>query len=109
MASIDSVTLEVADPAASLDFYATAFGLGRELQLRASDAPTSGFRGFTLSLTVSQPGNAVALLDAALAAGAASLKPAAKSLWGFGGVVQAPDGTIWKVASAKKKDSAPAT
>ena len=109
MACIDSVTLEVADTTDAQRFYTTAFGLGPELQLRTSDAPTSGFRGFTLSLTVSQPGNAVALLDAALAAGAASLKPAAKSLWGFGGVVQAPDGTIWKVASAKKKDSAPAT
>jgi catechol 2,3-dioxygenase-like lactoylglutathione lyase family enzyme len=108
MARIDSITLEVADPAAARDFYTTAFGLGPELQLRASDAPTSGFRGFTLSLTVSQPANARAFLDAALAAGAKPLKPAAKSLWGFGGVVEAPDGTIWKVATSKKKDTAPA-
>jgi catechol 2,3-dioxygenase-like lactoylglutathione lyase family enzyme len=109
MASITSVTLEVADTAAAQDFYTTAFGLGPELQLRASDAPTAGFRGFTLSLTVSQPATAAALLDAALDAGATSLKPAAKSLWGFGGVVQAPDGTIWKVATSKKKDTGPAT
>ena len=107
MARIDSVTLEVADPTS--DFYNAAFGLGPEVQLSASDEPTSGFRGFTLSLTVAQPANAIALLDAALAAGATSLKPAAKSLWGFGGVVQAPDGTIWKVATSKKKDSGPAT
>jgi uncharacterized glyoxalase superfamily protein PhnB len=109
MARIDSITLEVADTTAARDFYTTAFGLGPELRLRESEAPTSGFRGFTLSLTVSQPGNAVALLDAALAAGAKSLKPAAKSLWGFGGVVQAPDGAIWKVATSKKKDTGPAT
>jgi hypothetical protein len=109
MASIDSVTLEVADPSAARDFYTTAFGLGPELQLQASETPTSGFRGFTLSLIVSQPGNAGALIDAALAAGATSLKPAAKSLWGFGGVVQAPDGAIWKVATSKKKDTGPAT
>src|SRR4051812_6133432 len=109
MASIDSVTLEVADPSAARDFYTTAFALGPELQLQASNAPTSGFRGFTLSLTVSQPATARALVDAALAAGATSLKPAAKSLWGFGGVVQAPDGTIWKVATSNKKDSGPAT
>jgi catechol 2,3-dioxygenase-like lactoylglutathione lyase family enzyme len=108
MPSIDSVTLEVADTAATQHFYTTAFGLGSELRLRASDAPTSGFRGFTLSLTVSQPANASALIDAALAAGATSLKPAAKSLWGFGGVVQAPDGVIWKVATSNKKDSGPA-
>jgi catechol 2,3-dioxygenase-like lactoylglutathione lyase family enzyme len=109
MTSIDSITLEVADVAAARDFYATAFGLGPELRLRASEAPTTGFRGFTLSLTVSQPANASALIDAALAAGATALKPASKSLWGFGGVVQAPDGTIWKVATSKKKDSGPAT
>jgi uncharacterized glyoxalase superfamily protein PhnB len=108
MASIASVTIEVADTTAARDFYTTAFGLGSELGLRASEAPTSGFRAFTLSLTVSQPANARALIDAALAAGATSLKPAAKSLWGFGGVVQAPDGTIWKVATSKKKDTGPA-
>lgn len=39
------------------------------------------------------------------AAGATALKPAAKSLWGYGGVVQAPDGTIWTVASSSKKDT----
>jgi hypothetical protein len=109
MASIASVTLEVADPGAAEDFYATAFGLGPELRLRSAAEPTSGFRGFTLSLTVAQPADAIALIDAAVAAGATTIKPAAKSLWGFGGVVQAPDGTLWKVASAKKKDSGPAT
>jgi uncharacterized glyoxalase superfamily protein PhnB len=109
MASIESITLDVADPAAAADFYTTAFGLGDKVRLRASDAPATGFRGFTLSLTVSQPATAGALLDAALAAGATSLKPAAKSLWGFGGVVQAPDGTIWKVATSAKKDTGPAT
>ncbi len=109
MPSIDSITLEVADTAAAEHFYSTAFGLGSELRFRAADAPTTGFRGFTLSLTVAQPADASALLDAALAAGATSLKPAAKSLWGFGGVVQAPDGAIWKVATSKKKNSGPAT
>jgi uncharacterized glyoxalase superfamily protein PhnB len=109
MASIDFITLEVADPAAAQSFYSTAFGLGPELRFRASDTATSGFRGFTLSLTVSQPANVSLLIDAAVAAGATTLKPAAKSFWGFGGVVQAPDGTIWKVASSSKKNSGPAT
>lgn len=107
MTSIDYLTLEVADPDAAETFYRTAFALEKQLRFRASDTPTAGFRGFHISLTVSQPGNASALLDAALAAGATSLKPAAKSLWGFGGVVQAPDGAIWKVATSTKKDSAP--
>ena len=99
----------MADPTAAQHFYATAFGLGPELRLRASQAATTGFRGFTLSLTVSQPATVSALIAAALDAGATTLKPAAKSLWGYGGVVQAPDGTIWKVATSKKKDSGPAT
>ena len=109
MASIESVTLEVADPAAAEDFYRTAFGLTTQVNLRASEAPSTGFRGYTLSLTVPQPANASALIDAALGAGASTLKPAAKSFWGFGGVVQAPDGAIWKIATSEKKDSRPAS
>jgi predicted lactoylglutathione lyase len=109
MTSIESLILEVADPTAAERFYTTAFGLGTRLGLRASEAPTTGFRGFTLSLTVAQPANAKAFIDAALDAGATALKPAAKSFWGYGGVVQAPDGTIWKIATSAKKDSGPAT
>jgi predicted lactoylglutathione lyase len=109
MTSIDTITLEVADPAAAERFYTDAFGLGSRLRLRASQEPATGFRGFTLSLTVSQPANANALINAALDAGATTLKPAAKSMWGYGGVVQAPDGTIWKVATSAKKDTGPAT
>jgi catechol 2,3-dioxygenase-like lactoylglutathione lyase family enzyme len=109
MASIESITLEVADAAGARRFYATAFGLGPEVRLVTSDMPSSGFRGFTLSLTVSQPADAIALLDAAVAAGATVLKPASKSFWGFGGVVRAPDGTIWKVATSNKRNSGPAT
>ncbi|MCX5106421.1 glyoxalase [Streptomyces sp. NBC_00439] len=109
MASIETVTLEVADPAAAERFYATAFGLDTQIRLRASEAPNTGFRGFTLALTVSRPATVDSLIDTALDAGATSLKPAAKSLWGYGGVVQAPDGTIWKVATSAKKDTGPAT
>lgn len=105
MTFIDSVVLEVTDTAAAEQFYANAFGLSDRLHFRATAEPTSGFRGFTLSLLVSQPGDASILLDGAIAAGAAVLKPATKSLWGFGGSVQAPDGTIWKVATSAKKDS----
>lgn len=109
MASIASVTLDVADPSAADRFYTTAFGLDTQIRLRASEAPTTGFRGFTLALTVSQPATVNNLIDAALDAGATPLKPAAKSFWGYGGVVQAPDGTIWKVATSAKKDTGPDT
>lgn len=108
MTSIQAVTLEVADPTAADRFY-TAFGLGSQVRLRASNAPTTGFRGFALALTVSRPADVDGFIDAALDAGATPLKPAAKSFWGYGGVVQAPDGTIWKVATSAKKDSGPAT
>lgn len=109
MASIEFITLDVADLAAADSFYTTAFGLDTQIRLRASEAPTSGFRGFTLALTVSQPATVNSLIGSALDAGATVLKPAAKSLWGYGGVVQAPDGTVWKVATSAKKDTGPAT
>lgn len=109
MTIIDNITLEVADPSAAATFYDTAFGLGSQVRLRASDAPTEGFRGFTMSLVVSQPANVDALMDAAIDAGATTLKPAAKSFWGYGSALQAPDGTIWTIASSSKKDSGPAT
>jgi len=109
MTSINHITLEAADPTSAATFYDTAFGLGAQVRVRASGAPSEGFRGFTMSLVVSQPANVNALVDAALSAGATALKPAAKSFWGYGGVVQAPDGSIWKIASSSKKDSGPAT
>ncbi|MEV6975162.1 glyoxalase [Kitasatospora sp. NPDC093806] len=106
--AITSVTLEVADLDAATRFY-TAFGLHTHLHLRTSDTHTTGFHGFTLALTVSSPANVDHFLTAALTAGATVLKPAAKSLWGYSGVVQAPDGTIWKIATSAKKDTGPAT
>ncbi|MEV6249595.1 glyoxalase [Streptomyces sp. NPDC051742] len=108
MNAIASVTLEVADLPAADRFY-TASGLGAHVRLRASDAPSTGFRGFTLSLTVSQPADVRQITEAAVAAGATVLKPASKSFWGYGGVFRAPDGTIWKVATSAKKDTGPAT
>ena len=109
MTSIESVTLEVPDPTAATAFYTAAFGLGAQVRVRASEAPTAGFRGFTMSLIVSQPSTVSSLIDTALAAGATTLKPVQKSLWGYGGVVQAPDGAIWKVATSARKDTGPAS
>ena len=109
MTSIESLTLEVPDPKAANAFYAAAFGLDDQVALRASDAPTGGFRGFTLSLVVSQPATVDGLIGAALDAGATPLKPAKKGFWGYGGVIQAPDETIWKVATSSKKDIGSAT
>ena len=98
---IEYVTIEADDPAAADVFYDKAFGLGGTVAVRASHAPTSGFRGFALSLVVSQPST--------VDSGATTLKPVKKSFWGYGGTVQAPDGTIWKIATSSKKDTGPAT
>jgi len=109
MISIESILLGADDPEAAERFYAAAFGLGTRVRVQRSSAPTTGFRGFHVSLTVSQPANAHLLFDSALSAGATTLKPVAKSLWGVGGVLQAPDGAIWKVATSEKKDTGPAS
>ncbi|GLW90255.1 glyoxalase [Actinokineospora globicatena] len=106
MTSLDSITIEVADPAAAEHFYAT---FGVDVRIRASQEPTTGFRGFTLSLIAAQPADVNALVDAAVGVGATVIKPVTKSMWGYGGVVRAPDGTIWKVATSAKKDTGPAS
>jgi hypothetical protein len=109
MAGIRSLVLEVEDTAAAEAFYKEAFELGDVVSVRESREPSSGFRGFTISLVVSQPSTVDALVRSALEAGATELKPVSKSFWGYAGVVQAPDGTIWKVATSSKKDTGPAT
>ncbi|MCR1781028.1 glyoxalase [Nocardioides carbamazepini] len=109
MNSIDTLTLEVADPAAARDFYARAFGPDLPLDFRADPAPSDGFRGFHISLTMAQPADVDGLVATALDAGATTIKPVTKSLWGYGGVLRAPDGAIWKVVSSSKKNTRPAS
>jgi predicted lactoylglutathione lyase len=109
MAAIEHLTLEVEDTAAAEAFYKSAFELGDTVRVRESRDATSGFRGCTISLVVSQPGSVDLLVESALAAGATSLKPVKKSFWGYGGSIQAPDGTVWKVATSSKKNTGPAT
>jgi uncharacterized glyoxalase superfamily protein PhnB len=104
---IDSISLEVDDVSTARNFYA-ALNLGDRLRVRRSNTGSSGFRGFTLSLTVSQPSTVDSLVETAVRAGATTIKPVAKSFWGYGGVVQAPDGAIWKIATSNKKDTGPA-
>jgi uncharacterized glyoxalase superfamily protein PhnB len=107
--AIASVTLEATDPQGAAAFYRDAFALDGQVRTRAGQSPTSGFRGFTMSLVVAQPANVAALFDAAVAAGARVVKPVQKSLWGVGGVVQAPDGALWNIATSAKKDTGPAS
>jgi predicted lactoylglutathione lyase len=104
--TISSLVLDVDDVAAAEAFYA-ALGVTDRVRVRASEAPSSGFRGYTLSLVVSQPANVDTYVRVAADAGATVVKPAQKSFWGYGAVVQAPDGAIWKFASSSKKNAGP--
>ena len=107
--AITSLTLDVSDPAASESFYEAAFGLGSQVGARAAETPSQGFRGFTISLVVSQPSTVDALFETAVASGAKTLKPIQKGMWGYGAVVEDADGVVWKLASSAKKDTQPAT
>lgn len=103
--TIDSLSLGVTDPGDAKAFYDKAFGLGDRLRLHHSDEPTTGFRGFVLSLVVAEPAVVDSFIDPALDAGAELLKPARRSFWGYGGVLRTPDGAIWKIASSSKKNT----
>lgn len=108
MSKLNAIIVEAADPAAAERFYVNAFGLDdTRVRVRGADGRSTGFRGFTVSLIASQPANVDALIKSALDAGATTLKPAEKTMWGYGAVVQAPDGAIWKVATSSKKDIGP--
>ncbi len=104
MQTIDSLTLDVTEPAAAQGFYAQAFALGSKVRARAARTPSTGFRGFSISLIVGQPSSVDSLYETAVAAGATSVKPATKGMWGYGAVVQDPDGVVWKLATSSKKE-----
>ncbi|WP_067707428.1 glyoxalase [Nocardia yamanashiensis] len=104
-----TVSLDAADPAAVTAAYEAAFGLGGTLNFRPAQAPSDGFRGFMMSLVVDQPGTVENLVGSALQNGFSVLKPGKKNFWGYGAVIQGPDGTIWKVTTSQKKDSGPSS
>ena len=130
---LDEVALGVPDVPAARRFYTAAFssdaaglgdhvgidlhGAGRlslhdvaALAAGAGAGPaTSGFRGYVMSYVVDQPSEVEAVLAAAVAGGATVLKPAKKALFaGFTAVFRAPDGAVWKLAAATRKDTGPA-
>jgi uncharacterized glyoxalase superfamily protein PhnB len=109
MTAIHHLTFDVADTAAADAYYAAAFGVGERIRVREGQPPTTGFRGFAVSLVVAQPSTVDSLTGTALDGGATALKPAAKSFWGYGGVLCDPYGVIWKIATSAKKDTSPAS
>lgn len=108
MATVESVVLEASETADTVRFT-EALGMSERVDARGADEPSSGFRGFALSLVVSQPSTVDSLVATALDSGATMAQPVKRSLWGYGGVVQAPDGTLWKIATSSKKESGPPT
>lgn len=107
MAAITKVVLQADDTEAAAVFY-KSLGVSEYVEIRPVTEQSSGFRGYTLSIICSQPANVDAFMVAAAEAGATTLKSAEKSFWGYGGVVQAPDGALWTVAASSKKNTAPA-
>lgn len=131
--ALDVITLGVPEVHAAHEFYTSVFSptaadhgqygnldmhgtgqvalYGTEALAADADAEpeTSGFRGYVLNCTVNQPSEVEALLDAAARSGAKVLKPPKKMLFaGFSAVFQAPDGAVWKVAAATRKNTGPA-
>ncbi|MDQ2661952.1 MAG: glyoxalase [Actinomycetota bacterium] len=106
MASIEHITIETTESTFG-GFYAEALGINTRVRAQVSQAPTDGFRGFILGLVVAQPATVDTFIASALDAGATSLKPPTKSMWGYGGAVHAPDGTVVTFASSSKKNTGP--
>ncbi|MFE5858508.1 VOC family protein [Streptomyces sp. NPDC056500] len=95
---------------AELDLHGTGHLAVRQFDDLATevgaDPVTEGFRGYVLSSIVSQPSEVKALLEAATSNGATVVKPAKKQFFGeFTAVYRAPDGAVWKLAAAAKKDT----
>lgn len=128
--TLDMITIGVPRVEAARAFYTAAFSttatdddhtvrldLHRtgELALRPIDAPaadsaakpaTPSFPGYLLSSIVEQPAEVETLLEAATTHGATVIKPPKKQFFGdFSAVYQAPDGSVWKVAAARKKNT----
>jgi len=107
MVTIENVTVEVDDVDAGEAFYG-ALGLATLVRPAPTTASLEGFRGFVLGLVAAQPADVDLLLAEAVAAGGTPLKEPARSLWGYGGSLRAPDGTVVSLASSSRKSSGPA-
>lgn len=103
MTTITQLLLECDDPETADRFYSEALGLGDRIRTRGTEEPGTGFRGATVSLVVPDPGVVDGFMAAGTAAGARAVKPATKNLFGYGGTLLAPDGTVVTLATSSKK------
>lgn len=122
---ISIITLGVSDMERAIDFYRDGLGLpeyvfeggnitffaleGSWLALYPWDELAEdigvepgeklGFGGFTLAHNVGSKEEVDVLLDQAVAAGAALVKPAQEAFWGgYSGYFRDPDGHCWEIA-----------
>ncbi|WP_017543168.1 VOC family protein [Nocardiopsis prasina] len=116
--SLDTVTVEASRAEDARAFHASVFtpgapadspvvdlnGTGR-LSFEGTDSIATGFRGCVLSVIVERPAEVQALVETAAAHGAEVVKPPRKELFGeYTAVFRTPDGTLWKLAAATKKN-----
>lgn len=108
MTTIEQIQIRADDTEQAMTFYSSVFGEDFPVVAIPGGVRPGGFDGFALSALTAQPGDVDLVIAHAANSGAKVLKPAKKSLWGYGGTLSAPDGTIIHVASETKKDSSPA-
>lgn len=121
--TISMITLAVRDLATAIRFYEHGLGFprmesppevafftlsgswlglyGRESLAEDAGVPVegNGFEGFTLAHNVDSEQEVDAVIDQALAAGAALVKKPQKVFWGgYSGYFRDPDGHLWEVA-----------
>jgi catechol 2,3-dioxygenase-like lactoylglutathione lyase family enzyme len=125
---IDIITLGVTDLDQALEFYEHGFGarvrpepqaaaitLGpnssrvylrpwEEVALDAGvESVSSGFRGFTLSYILESADAVDAVLARVQRHGGRISKPPKSAFWGYSAYVTDPSGSLWKIASAKRR------
>ncbi|WP_308798955.1 VOC family protein [Agromyces silvae] len=96
--------------AVALDLHGTARVRLASSSALAAEAgvpvTTVGFRGYVLTYILGRPAEVRTVMELAASAGAATVKPARKALFGsFSGALRAPDGSIWKLASSTNADT----
>jgi uncharacterized protein len=90
------LSFSLGDGSSSLAMYE------REAAAQDAGVPAegSGFRGVSLHCVVSSNDEVDELMNNAVAAGGAVVKPAAAARGGYGGYFSDPDGHLWKVVAA---------
>lgn len=122
--TLELIQLSTAKPEKARSFYTRVFGLTNgesdttldlhgagALAINTSSPKEHSSRGLiVVNYIVAQPREVTRIIDAASSAGAEVLRPGKKGFFGgFAGSFRSPDGSVWKISSPHKKDTAPAS